>query len=221
MNTSPFQMKCHLSDSCCCFIRFFNFAVSALTSIPRQSLPLPSLSFTRNFNPLHYNFTITISVSQVTIFRRFQKYLARAAVKSPKSCHTSHILRYFKITEHILLQFTYKAVTSYNYQTFIYTYYITVQPPCRTPHTLFIYGYYGWSTYFILVTLLSTCFTLSLESGTSTQFYSRQSHAQSLYLSLSVVSALSSSTFQSSLYHSQLYFFTNPSHHKLSSSVRT
>jgi len=95
MNNSPFLTKfIFLSKSCyyhiCAIIIFLNFVVSALTSIPQQSVPLPPPSFTPNLITVIL-FT-TISEFQIT-HRQLIQICPAYAVKDPKSCHiTSYLM---------------------------------------------------------------------------------------------------------------------------------
>jgi len=83
MNTSPFQTRSHLFPTPAIII-FVNSAVSALTSISKQPLPLTSPSFTPN----------SITVCQtITRLQQIQNSLARAAIQASKSCHITSILR--------------------------------------------------------------------------------------------------------------------------------
>ena len=83
-------------------------------------------------NSLYYN----LSKSQITRLQLIQNSLARAVVKSPKSCHITPVLRslhWLKINERIqykLLSLTYKVLTT-NQPPYLH-HLISVQPPRST-----------------------------------------------------------------------------------------
>jgi len=93
-----------------------SFAVSILTSIPKQ--PVPSLPLVHSkldyCNSLYYN----LPKSQINRLQQIQNCLARTVVKAPRSSHITPILRslhWLKINECIeykLLSLTYKFLTT-------------------------------------------------------------------------------------------------------------
>jgi len=112
----------HIRQLCC--IRPYLDSTTACTSIVHSKLDY--------CNSLYYN----LPKSQITRLQLIQNSLARAVVKSPKSCHITPILRSFhwlKITERIeqkLLSLTYRVITTTQPPYFHHL--ISVQPPRST-----------------------------------------------------------------------------------------
>jgi len=212
-----------------------SFVVSVLTLIPTQLAPLPphrSLQTRLLYcNSLYYN----LPKSQVTRLQQIQNSLARAVVKTPKCCHITpilHSLHWLKITERIeykLLSLTYKVLTT-TQPPYLHNL-ISVQPPCNTHSSSHVTLARAPTSSSLRITdrsfrYASPCLWNQLPSSL------RQPHSSPSVPDLPVhVPATSSYSFNSplspsitpSLFHSWLktYLFTNLSHHRLPSSLRT